>query len=208
MNKKQIVAAFDFDGTLTKKDAFLPFVSFLKTPLVAYLLLASRLPWFAGFALGIVPRQKAKEAALGAVLKEMDRNALQQVGQAFAEGPLNELLKPEAVERLRWHQQQGHRCILISATLDIFLEPWAEQMRFDDLICSQLAFDSKGFATGKLCGLNCWGPEKVRRLLNLLGPKENFELYAYGDSRGDRDLLELADHPFYKPDFRSLQDAL
>jgi len=201
MNKKQIVAVFDFDGTITTKDALVPFFSFLKTPLVAYLLLASRLPWFAAFILGIVSRQKAKETALGAVLKGMSYPVLQQNGQAFAEGPLNDLVKPEAVQRLRWHQQQGHRCILISATLDIFLKPWAEKMRFDDLICSQLAFDPKGFATGKLYGLNCWGPEKVRHLLDLLGPKETFELYAYGDSRGDRELLELADHPFYRSPF-------
>lgn len=203
MNRKEIVAAFDFDGTLTRKDALVPFFKFLKTPCTAYLLLASRLPWFAGFALGVVSRQKAKEAALSAFIQGMQRDQLLHVGTQFAEGALNELLRPEAIERLRWHQQQGHRCILISATLDLFLAPWAEKMQFDDLICSQVAFNSKGEATGKLCGLNCWGKEKVRRLLKTVGPKEHFELYAYGDSRGDKELLQLADHPFYKPNFRT-----
>src|SRR6188768_740863 len=122
MNRKQIVAAFDFDGTLTHKDALVPFFTFLKKPCNAYLLLASRLPWFAGFATGLVTRQHAKEAALDAFIKGMNREDLLQAGTRFAEGPLNDLVKSEAIQTLRWHQKNRHRCILISATLDIFLE--------------------------------------------------------------------------------------
>lgn len=198
MNKKQIVAAFDFDGTLTRKDALIPFFKFLTSPSRTYLLLGSRLPWFIGFAVGIVSRQQAKEAALDAFIKGMKRDELLEIGTRFAEGRLNDLIIPNALQKLRWHQAQGHRCILISATLDVFLEPWAEKMQFDDLISSQVAFDSKGIATGRLTGLNCWGPEKVRRLLKVVGPKEHFELYAYGDSRGDKELLQLADHSYYR----------
>lgn len=201
MIKKQIVVAFDFDGTLTHKDALIPFFKFLKNPLQAYALLSSRLHWFAGFVLGVVTRQQAKEAVLETFLKGRGQDELLKIGTTFAEGPLNKLINQKGLKKLRWHQQQGHRCILISANLDIFLQPWAEKMQFDDLICSQLAFDPQGKATGKLSGVNCWGPEKVRRLLSILGPKDNFELYAYGDSRGDKELLALADHPFYRPDF-------
>ncbi len=52
--------------------------------------------------------------------------------------------------------------------------------------------------TGNYSGNNCSGQEKVRRI------KENFNLsdfdliIAYGDSRGDREMLELADNKNYK----------
>ncbi|MCB1149091.1 MAG: HAD-IB family hydrolase, partial [Chlamydiia bacterium] len=58
--------------------------------------------------------------------------------------------------------------------------------------------DSKGVLTGKLLGANCRGPEKVRRILETFGPKESYLLYAYGDSAGDREMLALADHPFFR----------
>ena len=80
--------------------------------------------------------------------------------------------------------------------MDLYLEPWAKLNHFDDLICSRLEIDGSQKITGKLKGLNCWGPEKSRRLLELLGPKENFVLYAYGNSRGDHEMLELSDYPF------------
>ena len=160
--------------------------------------IALALPMLAACGLHIVTRQAAKEAILKNVINGLPENLLRQKGVLFAEGPLNERIKPEGLKKLRWHQSEGHRCILISASLDVYLKPWAEKMGFNDFITSSLQVDSKGHVSGLLKGLNCWGPEKKRRLLELVGPKDSFELYAYGDSRGDRELLDLADHPFYR----------
>ena len=71
-------------------------------------------------------------------------------------------------------------------------------MGFNDLICTQLETDENGLITGKIKGNNCWGVEKINRLENLLGTKDQYELYAYGDSRGDLELLDNADHAFYR----------
>jgi len=101
------------------------------------------------------------------------------------------------MDRLQWHLEQGHRCIIVSASIDIYLEPWAESFGVHDVICSRLA-SPNGFVTGKLMGANCWGPEKVRRLEEEFGNLEDYNLFAYGDSRGDRELLAAADHPFYR----------
>ncbi|MBZ0251782.1 MAG: HAD-IB family phosphatase, partial [Candidatus Methylomirabilis sp.] len=81
--------------------------------------------------------------------------------------------------------------------LDLYLEPWGRKAGFDDVLCSRLALEG-GAPTGRLEGGNCFGPEKVARLARALGPLERYELYAYGDSRGDRELLAAAAHPFYK----------
>jgi len=131
-------------------------------------------------------------------LKGCHESEISAKGKEFARHILPALLKPEGMQRLRWHQQQNHRCILVSATLDSFLAPWSQQVGFNDLICSKLAADERHVISGKLEGLNCWGAEKVRRLELLLGPRAAYTLYAYGDSRGDRELLAFADHAFYR----------
>jgi phosphoserine phosphatase len=53
--------------------------------------------------------------------------------------------------------------------------------------------------TGKLSTANCYGPEKVNRLKKLLSMDDYSTIYAYGDSKGDREMLALAQHPHFKP---------
>ena len=198
MNKKAIVAAFDFDGTLTTGDSLLPFLLFSSGKVKGWGKLFFALPAMIGFVLKLNSRQKAKESILTSFFGGMQIASLRKKGAEFAGGELNKMVIPSHMQRLKWHQEQGHRCVLISASVDLYLSPWAKQAGFDDLICSRPQVDEKGEFTGKLEGLNCWGPEKTRRLELLLGPKEGYELYAYGDSRGDQELLALADHPFYR----------
>jgi HAD superfamily hydrolase (TIGR01490 family) len=108
------------------------------------------------------------------------------------------LLREEALQRLAWHRRQGHRCVVISASLGVYVQPWALQAGFDEVIASRLETTADGCVTGKLAQGNCYGAEKVRRLEALLGDRAGYTLYAYGDSRGDRELLSLADHAYYR----------
>jgi phosphatidylglycerophosphatase C len=48
--------------------------------------------------------------------------------------------------------------------------------------------------TGRLDGLNVRASQKALRLAEILGPGP-VELWAYGDSAGDREMLAMADHP-------------
>lgn len=198
MKNLQTVAAFDFDGTLTYSDTLLPFLFYAKGFFATIFNLTRNLPALAGFALGIVPRQTAKEAVLTTFFAGTPLAEINALGAAFARSTLKKKICPEALKKLQWHQQQGHRCILISASLDVYLAPWAQEVGIHDIITSSLAVDASGNATGRLLGDNCWGPEKLRRLTALLGPREGYVLYAYGDSRGDREMLDHADYSFYR----------
>jgi HAD superfamily hydrolase (TIGR01490 family) len=102
------------------------------------------------------------------------------------------------MQRFAWHKQQGHRCVIVSASLELYLRPWATAAGFNDVLGSRLEALDDGRTSGKLLGENCFGPEKMRRLETLLGPREGYTLYAYGDSRGDKELLSAADFAFYK----------
>jgi phosphatidylglycerophosphatase C len=95
------------------------------------------------------------------------------------------------LQRLREHQQKGHYCVLVTASLTIYTRPWAEELGFQHVLGSELQFDQAGCATGMLVEGNCYGPEKERRLRAIL--PADARLYAYGDSRGDQEMLAMAD---------------
>jgi phosphatidylglycerophosphatase C len=193
-----VVAAFDFDGTLTRRDTLLPFLLHtLGAPAVArHVLMLS--PTLAGYVLGLIGNSVAKERVFVQCLAGMRMDELLQQGERFAAYVLPGLLSQEALQRLEWHKQQGHRCVVISASLDLYVRPWATKTGFDDVIATHLETHDDGYVTGNLSGANCFGIEKARRLEILLGEREGYTLYAYGDSRGDRELLSLADHPYYR----------
>lgn len=195
---KSVVAAFDFDGTLTRRDTFMAFLLHTAGPLQFSRHLTALLPTLAAYGAGLLRNDVAKERVLTRFLTGMPLNQLQQQGEQFATRKLPRLLRPEAMARLDWHQTQGHRCLVVSASLELYLTPWAKQRGALDVIGSRLEVAEDGSVTGKLQGANCHGEEKVRRLQQLLGPRDTYTLYAYGDSPGDRPLLAYADRGFYR----------
>ncbi len=196
--EKPVVAAFDFDGTLTRRDTLLPFLlhTLGAAAVARHALVLS--PTLAGYALGLIDNGVAKERVLVHCLAGMRIDELQQGAERFAALILPGLLRHESLQRLDWHKQQGHRCVVISASLDLYVQPWAIKAGFDDVIATHLETREDGHVTGKLSGANCYGIEKVRRLEALLGAREGYSLYAYGDSRGDKELLSSADYPYYR----------
>ena len=102
------------------------------------------------------------------------------------------------MERLQWHRNRNDRCLLVSASIEAYLLPWAKAQGFEKVLCSRLACTSDGLTTGKLKGKNCWGEEKKQRLLDYLQGRLPTALYVYGDSLGDQAILEMASHPFYR----------
>lgn len=196
-SKLPVIAAFDFDGTLTYRDTLTPF--FIYSRGFARLAWATirHLPSLFGYVTGAVARKKIKEIYITALFKGIPLEQLRTWGDEFAAAYFEKCIKPEALERLRWHQSKGHTCLLVSANLDVQLDAWAKKLAFEKTICCNIAADAKGNATGLIAGENCWGPEKRNRLEKLLGPKKGYLLYAYGDTRGDHEMLELADYPFY-----------
>ena len=195
---KPVVAAFDFDGTLTRRDTLFPFLRHTlgMTAFVRHVFVL--LPILAGYGLGLIRNDIAKEKVFIRCLAGMNMDVLRQKGELFAANVLPNLLRPEAMMRLNWHKQQGHRCVVISASLELYVRPWAQRAGFDEVIATHLETREDGRITGKLSGENCFGIEKTRRLQALLGARDGYTLYAYGDSRGDRELLSLADYAYYR----------
>ncbi len=183
-------AAFDFDGTMTRSDSLLPFLrQLLGTPRLMTAL-AVESPWLAAYAARLLTNERAKERLLRRTLGGMPQERLQTEGQQFALKNIPALLRPAMWQRLRQHLALGHTCVLVTASLTVYTLPWALNAGFTHVLGSKLEFDEHGVATGMLQGGNCYGATKEKRLRELLG---NFPLhYAYGDSRGDREMLAMA----------------
>ncbi|MEB3359813.1 MAG: HAD-IB family hydrolase [Synechococcales bacterium] len=196
-DSKPVVALFDFDGTLTCSDSFLPFLQTMVSPWQYWSRMLLLSPILGGYGLKLVSNWKAKEAVLAQFVKGRAEADLAKLGDRFAQQGIPKLLRPEAVKRLRWHQQQGHRTILVSASLEAYLIPWAREMGFEQVVSTRLECRD-GALTGRLFGRNCYGDEKVERLREVLGDFSQYRIYAYGDSRGDREMLSIADHPYYR----------
>ena len=195
---KPVVAAFDFDGTLTRRDTLLPFMLHMFGVATVARHSLALLPTLAGYGLGLIGNSVAKERVFVRCLAGMRWGELQREGERFAVRTLPGLIRQDSLHRLAWHKQQGHRCVVISASLELYVRPWAEKAGFDDVIATRLETQEDGHVTGKLSGENCFGIEKVNRLRALLGAREDYSLYAYGDSRGDRELLSFADYAYYR----------
>ena len=198
------VAAFDFDGTLSSQDTMMPFL--VRThgwPRIArHALFAgpTLLPRNAKPRAGL--RDGIKVATVGRLFRGMTVAELDDLGSNYAEG-LTELLRADMVERLRWHQDQGHATVIVSASLAVYLRPVAVGLGMDGVLGVELAppdAPAEHQLTGKIeGGRNTRGPHKVTRLRTWLderfSPGAEVELWAYGDSSGDTELLAAADHP-------------
>ncbi|MBV1892639.1 MAG: HAD-IB family hydrolase [Ilumatobacteraceae bacterium] len=190
------VAAFDVDGTLTTSDCVVPFLREVAgTPqLVGRLLLH---PYSLAAAAWKRDRDALKEASVVAAFAGRAEADIRELGEEFARRVHAERLRPEIVEHLDQHLANGDAVVLVSASLETYLDPLARLLAVNDVLATKLAADSAGLLTGEIDGPNCRGPEKVRRLHAWLdehhGGRDNVHLTAYGDSPGDRELLADAD---------------
>ena len=194
---ERAIVAFDFDGTLSFRDSFMAFLAWRAGPL--------------GFSLGLLrlspaalaylvhrDRGRLKAAAVRVFLRGAQRDELIRSCTAFAESPLGRrLIRPDAEQCWRDWQGRGARLVIVTASPEEVVAPFARRLGADVLIGTRLAFDAIGRVAGGFEGLNCRGEEKVRRLRAGFGTE--FELAAaYGDTAGDREMLAIAEVQGYR----------
>jgi phosphatidylglycerophosphatase C len=189
-----VVAAFDVDGTLTTGDCVTPFLRRAAGRRLWTTLL--RHPLALGAAAARRDRDRLKELACSA-LRGIESTEIEHLGEAFAREVGAGRLRDDTVARLRRHRELGHTVILASASLDPYLVPLGRSLGVDAVVCTVLERGRDGRLTGRLVGANCRGAEKARRVRGWLREHDlaDAELWAYGDSLGDDDLLALADRP-------------
>lgn len=197
------VAAFDFDGTLTRRDTFTPFLlRGLGWPRFLWVALKCS-PWLAGYALGLLRNDVAKARLMRATLSGRGSAEMQDWTARWLARDFPGQLRAWTLARLAWHQQAGHCCVIVSASPDIYLPQVARQLGFDGLICTEMEV-AGGLLTGRMRTPNCYGEQKALRLNAWLIERFGAEsvstmtLHAYGDTAGDYPMLRLARHAWYR----------
>jgi phosphatidylglycerophosphatase C len=194
---ERVVAAFDFDKTISTRDNVVPFVRAVvgRTRLTHALLAIS--PRLVGAALDDERRDAAKVALVRRTFAGYDAGLIARVAAEFADDVVARHLRPDVVERVAWHRNQGHELVIVSASFTSYLDPIAARLGFAAVLATELAVGDDGRLTGELVRPNVRGVEKVRRLDEWLGATaanaEPAFVWAYGDSSGDRELLARAD---------------
>lgn len=196
-----VVAAFDFDGTLTTRDTVVPFLLRLEGRLDLVLRLAARPLALCGAALRR-DRDRFKALAVHAAFAGRSPELVGPLGAEYAAEVHGTLMRPDTLRRMAWHREQGHTIVLVSASLGAYLHTVGELLGVDAVLCTEAVVGPDGRYTGGMAGDNCRGPEKVRRLQAWLADHQltDAELWAYGDSKGDRELLASAAHPLMVKD--------
>jgi phosphatidylglycerophosphatase C len=197
MSRSGPLVAFDFDGTLTVRDSFTAFLRWRAGPLRYCAGLARLAP--AG-ARWLIHRDltRLKSATVNVFLAGMPRRLLEHEAAQFAAAAAPAMLRPDALEAWRRHHREGARMVIVTASPEAVVAPFAAALGAHLLIGSRLVYDADDRVGAGLDGLNCRGPEKVRRLRETLGPDVRFTA-AYGDTDGDREMLALAEEGFMRP---------
>ena len=191
------VVAFDFDGTLSFRDSFMAFLAWRAGP-VAFALGLARLAPHALAWLLHRDRGRLKAAAVQIYLRGLPKEALDAACAAFAESELGrKLVRPDAEQCWRQWKQSGALLIIVTASPEEVVAPFARRLAADALIGTRLDYDAEGRVRGGFDGPNCRGPEKVSRLREMFGPELELAA-AYGDTSGDREMLALADVKGYR----------
>ncbi|MGJ0318665.1 HAD-IB family hydrolase [Aliarcobacter cryaerophilus] len=193
----KILSLFDFDGTITKDDSLLKFIRFVVGDTKFIIGLIALSPTLTLYKLKLIPNYKAKQKMLSYFFKGCSEEYFRKVANEYSLNHIDKILRQKAMEKIQWHKEQGHKVVVVSASIDCWLRPWCEKNGLE-LLATKLEIKDD-IVTGKLLSKNCYGVEKVNRIKELYNLEKYDYIYAYGDSSGDKQMLEIAHEKFYKP---------
>lgn len=189
------IAAWDFDGTITERDTLGGF-------LVAFggrrRFAASMSKRSAALARGVrdnIARDRAKELLIGDIVRGRTVADYEAAGRAYASG-LDRRLRATSMTRVEQHRTDGDELVIVSASLDTYLQPFAALHGFVHVIGVTLA-EHNGVLTGDFARPNVRAEQKATRLQEWIDETGGgtVRIWAYGNSSGDDHLLAMADHP-------------
>lgn len=186
-------ALFDFDGTITTKDTLFDFIRFTygRNGLVKCLILNV---WnLSLYAAKLRSNERAKEIMLATMIKGTNAAVFEELCKRYSMERVPQIVRENTKEIIEKHLTDGETLIIVSASPENWIRPWAMKNGFTGVIATKLE-EKDGMLTGKFASRNCYGEEKVNRLKEFFTDREQVFITAYGDSSGDKPMLNYANH--------------
>jgi len=191
----ELIALFDFDRTLIKKDSMLLLffryfhLSIRNIPKFCRLILET-LKYF----LKMYSQKEFKEIYINMIIDSSRYKDREALFDDFSKYLLGMIFK-SAKEKITELKKKGYKTILLSASPDLYLEKISMELGFSELICTKMVYRNNREVVS---GLNCYGKNKIKMLLNSYeGDKVDWKRsYCYSDSESDRELLSLFGNPY------------
>lgn len=194
--RKKTLALFDFDKTITDRDTFFDFMNYAcgkkEVAKVFVKLFLQVVLYFAGFLDG----GKLKELFFRRLIGGWQVERLEKIAQKYTDDRLKDIVRISALKEISRHRENEADITIVSASPSVWIKPFAKELEIG-LIATELEIVD-GRITGNLAGKNCRGQEKVERIKKLYDLQKYENIFAYGDSSGDREMLEIANHKYYK----------
>ncbi|MGN0068571.1 MAG: HAD family hydrolase [Prevotella sp.] len=190
------IYAFDFDGTLTTHDTLIAFIRYAKGSAACFGGFLLHAPWLLLMKLRIYPNWKAKQRVFSFFFRGWPVTRFERVCRDFSRDKCM-LMRPKARKYLNEVlEQDDTTVVVVSASIDTWVRPFLPE---SVVVLGTQVEQQGGVLTGRFLTANCYGEEKVRRLRAMFPNRREYELIAFGDSRGDQEMLIYADKGYYKP---------
>jgi len=194
---KTNIAFFDFDGTITTKDTMLELIRFHHGNAAYYKGLFVISPYLLMMKAGLLSNHQAKEKMLTHFFKGFAVAGFDQLCQDFSRTVVPALIRPGAIQKIAELRRDDTEIVVVTASAENWVKPWCETMGIAVLATALESIDGK--LTGRLTGENCHGDEKVSRIRQTYDLSGYGSVSCFGDSSGDKPMLALATHAYYKP---------
>ena len=196
-SQEKVIAVFDFDGTITSRDTFIDFLlhSFGTKRFLKCLFVNS--PVLILYFFRLIPNWQAKQKLFSHYFKGMKLDDFNILCENYVPR-LDLIIRTEALDKIKeYKDDRSTKVIILSASMENWIKPWANKYGIET-ISTVLEITEDNTLTGRFRSLNCYGQEKVNRLVEKYPHRKSYKLFAYGDSRGDKELLAYADEAFYR----------
>nr|WP_029529403.1 MULTISPECIES: HAD family hydrolase [Pseudomonas] len=187
---ERVLSVFDFDGTLTRRDSFVPFLRFAfgRTEFIRRIFTLA-IPSLR-FLFRHMNRDELKAHLIAKFLTGVEAQWVEHKAVAFCDRYWTRLMRPSGLSSVAAEVESGAEVTLCSASPALVLGPFAKRLGIK-LIATELEVVD-GVLTGRISGNNCRCENKVIRLEAVYGLLSEYRLRAWGDTRGDLELLAAA----------------
>ena len=186
---------FDFDGTLTHSDTMFLFLKYYNTR-AYYFSFIKHIPLFTLLKLKLADAERVKKSFISSVLKGEKQTILEAPAFTIFEENYPGIIRSTALEFIAKIDHSKTKSLLVTASLDIWVKPFAEKLQME-LLATTAEFKD-GVFTGAFIGKNCNGDEKVCRIKEAVHGKKFDKTIAFGDTPADRPMLNWADESHYR----------